>query len=141
MSNVREMPVCAVCNKNVDRIESIGLEGSKAKLYRAYCHGECDHILVTAHEMRIGFQYNTLVCFKDRKVFYDEKLQAFKEYLELETPNWLAKITDEELTYFMKWAAKTQVYPINKNYKIASANTFDAFRGFCMGLKYSKGKL
>ena len=36
------MPVCAVCNKPVEKVESIYLPDYDGKLFRVYCHGQME---------------------------------------------------------------------------------------------------
>lgn len=40
------LPICAVCNKPVDKMESMYLPDYDGKLFRAHCHGKTeDYIL------------------------------------------------------------------------------------------------
>ena len=36
------MPICAVCNKPVDKVESMYLPDYDGKLFKVYCHGKVE---------------------------------------------------------------------------------------------------
>lgn len=39
---LHEFPICAICNKPVDRVESMYRIEMSAKLFRVYCHGDVE---------------------------------------------------------------------------------------------------
>ena len=42
------MPVCAVCNKPVEKVESMYLPDYDGKLFRVYCHGQVEQQMLAS---------------------------------------------------------------------------------------------
>lgn len=65
---VGAFPICAVCNKPVDKVESTNLPEYDGKILRVYCHGKVEaqilsyYTLMNAKEITFGkaFDYNKL---------------------------------------------------------------------------------
>ena len=45
------MPVCAVCNKPVDRVESMYDPNYDGKIFRVHCHGKVEQQILGAYTM------------------------------------------------------------------------------------------
>jgi len=45
------MPICAVCNRPVDRIESMYDPNYDGKLFKVYCHGQMEQQMLGAYTM------------------------------------------------------------------------------------------
>ena len=45
------MPICAVCNKPVDKMESIYLPDYDGKLFKVYCHGKVEQQILGSYTM------------------------------------------------------------------------------------------
>ena len=45
------LPTCAVCNKPVDKVESMYHPNYDGKLFRVYCHGQVEEQLLSALTM------------------------------------------------------------------------------------------
>lgn len=68
-------------------------------------------------------------------------ISEFRSYLIKEVgENWVKGVSDEELTFFRDWCAKTSVYPIknDEDHKHLNERTGHAFRGFVQGLVYER---
>lgn len=57
---LHDVPMCAVCNKPVSRFESSYSINTNAKLFRVYCHGQMEEVLLddmlieSADSIRMG---------------------------------------------------------------------------------------
>jgi hypothetical protein len=45
------LPICAVCNKPVDKMESMYLPDYDGKLFRAHCHGKTEDYILGSYTM------------------------------------------------------------------------------------------
>jgi hypothetical protein len=45
------LPICAVCNKPVDKMESMYLPDYDGKLFRAHCHGMVEDYILGSYTM------------------------------------------------------------------------------------------
>lgn len=45
------LPTCAVCNKPVEKMESIYLPDYDGKLFRAHCHGKTEDYILGSYTM------------------------------------------------------------------------------------------
>ena len=45
------MPVCAVCNKPVDKVESMYLPDYDGKVFRVYCHGKMEQQILGSYDV------------------------------------------------------------------------------------------
>ena len=48
---LHDMPLCAVCNKPVERVESLYAIAWAAKRFRVYCHGDMEEAML--HDVTI----------------------------------------------------------------------------------------
>jgi len=46
------LPTCALCNKPVDRVESMYLPDYDGKLFRVYCHGQMEQQILGSFTMQ-----------------------------------------------------------------------------------------
>jgi hypothetical protein len=61
-------PICAICDKPVDKVESMYLPEYDGKVFKVYCHGKVEkqilssYIMMEAKEITFGkaFDYNKL---------------------------------------------------------------------------------
>lgn len=59
------MPICAVCNKPVDKVESMYLPDYDGKLFKVYCHGKVEqqtlgsYTLMDATQITFGKAFAT----------------------------------------------------------------------------------
>jgi hypothetical protein len=59
------MPTCAVCNKPVEKVESMYLPDYDGKLFRVYCHGQVEQQMLSsfaaceADQITFGKAFNT----------------------------------------------------------------------------------
>lgn len=44
-------PICAVCDKPVDKVESMYLPEYDGKIFRVYCHGKMEQQILSAYIM------------------------------------------------------------------------------------------
>jgi hypothetical protein len=58
------IPICAICDKPVDKVESMYLPDYDGKLFRVYCHGQVEqqilgaYIMFDATEITFGKAFN-----------------------------------------------------------------------------------
>lgn len=71
------MPMCAKCNKPVDRIEYQALDYSFATKFRVYCHGEVEEFVLSRYAMVTGEE------IKDYRAFTDEGIKELKRIEEI----------------------------------------------------------
>lgn len=61
------MPICAICNKPVDRVESMYHPAYQGKLFRVYCHDQYedqmldDLTLISSKEITFGKAFQRLL--------------------------------------------------------------------------------
>lgn len=44
------MPICAVCNKPVDKVESMYMPDYDGKLFNVYCHGKVEQQMLGSYD-------------------------------------------------------------------------------------------
>ena len=66
-----DVPTCAICNKPVDKVESMYLPNYFGKVFRVHCHGKTeeqilyDYLLLGVDAVSFGKAFNQLLLGKN----------------------------------------------------------------------------
>lgn len=58
------LPVCAVCNKPVDKVESMYHPDYMGKLFRVYCHGKTEEQMLSDYDVCNSLQITFDLAFQ-----------------------------------------------------------------------------
>jgi len=61
------LPVCAVCNKPVDKVESMYHPNYMGKLFRVYCHGKIEEQVLSDYDVYLTWRNSLQITFQKLK--------------------------------------------------------------------------
>ena len=74
------LPVCAVCNKSVDKVESVYHPNYMGKLFRVYCHGKIEEQMLSDYDVCNSLQITFDLAFQKPLLAFQKPLGITNEH-------------------------------------------------------------